>query len=440
MSNLLFARLQMAILLGFHIIFACVGMVMPFLMVASHGLWLKTKEPVYYEMTRAWSKGVAILFATGAVSGTVLSFELGLLWPTFMEHAGPIFGMPFSLEGTAFFIEAIAIGFYLYGWNKVGPFIHWLSAWLVGIAGIASGIFVVAASGWMNSPSGFDWIDGKAYNIDPIKALFNAAWFSQALHMTIAAFAALGFAVVGIHAYFLLKEPQNVFHKKAIKIAIWFAVMAALLQPISGDYSAKDIARRQPIKLAAAEADFNTQHYAPLRIGGIPDMVKRKVNYDIEIPGGLSFLAFGRVDSQVKGLDDFPRDNWPPVAVVHYAFELMVACGMFLAVTGIIFVVGFFKSKDILSKRWFLHLLVFCTPLGFIALESGWTVTEVGRQPWIIYGIMKTKDAVTPMPGLIVPFIAITLLYIFLAVIVAWLMVRQFKSISKKSYETNYQV
>ena len=440
MSNLLFARLQMAMLLGFHIIFACVGMVMPFLMVAAHGLWLKTKEPVYYEMTRAWSKGVAILFATGAVSGTVLSFELGLLWPTFMEHAGPIFGMPFSLEGTAFFIEAIAIGFYLYGWNKVGPFIHWLSGWLVGIAGVASGIFVVAANGWMNSPSGFDWINGKAYHIDPIKALFNAAWFSQSLHMTIAAFAALGFAVVGIHAYFLLKEPKNVFHAKAIKIAIWFAVMAALLQPISGDYSAKDIARRQPIKLAAAEADFNTQHYAPLCIGGIPDMARRKVNYDIEIPGGLSFLAFGRLDSQVKGLDDFPRDNWPPVAVVHYAFELMVACGMFLAVTGLIFVVGSFKNRDILSKRWFLRLLVFCAPLGFIALESGWTVTEVGRQPWIIYGIMKTRDAVTPMPGLIVPFIAITLLYLFLAVVVTWLMVRQFKSISKKSYETNNQV
>ena len=284
------------------------------------------------------------------------------------------------------------------------------------------------------------WIDGRAYNIDPIKALFNDAWFSQALHMTIAAFEALGFAVVGIHAYFLLKGPKNVFHTKAIKIAIWFAVMAALLQPIGGDHSAKDIARRQPIKLAAAEADFNTQNYAPLCVGGIPDMAKRKVNYDIEIPGGLSFLAFGRFDSQVKGLNDFPRDNWPPVAVVHYAFELMIACGMFLAAVGLIFVVGFFKSRDILSKRWFLRLLVFCTPLGFIALESGWTVTEVGRQPWIIYGIMKTKDAVTPMPGLIVPFVAIILLYLFLAVIVAWLMVRQFKSISKKSYETDHQV
>ena len=287
----------------------------------------------------------------------------------------------------------------------------------------------------MNTPTGFDWVNNHAINIDPIKAMFNDAWFSQALHMTIAAFEAVGFAVVGIHAYFLLKEPKNVFHIKAIKIVIWFAVIAALLQPISGDHSAKDIAIRQPIKLAAAEADFKTQNYAPLRIGGIPDMARETVNYGIEIPGVLSFLAFNRFDAQVRGLDDFPRANWPPVPVVHYAFELMVACGTLLAAIGFIFVVLFFMKKDILSKKWFLKLLVFCTPLGFIALESGWTVTEVGRQPWIIYGIMKTRDALTPMPGLVFPFITITTLYIFLTVMVVWVMVRQFKAISKQSYK-----
>ena len=422
MTDLFSARMQMAVSLGFHIVFSCIAMVMPFLMVAAHGLWLKTKHPVYYDLTRAWSKGVAILFATGAVSGTVLSFELGLLWPTFMKHAGPIFGMPFSLEGTAFFIEAIAIGFYLYGWNKVDPHIHWLSGWLVGISGIASGIFVVAANGWMNAPSGFDWVNGQAVNIDPIKALFNRAWFPQALHMTIAAFESVAFGVLGIHAYFLLKDPKNILHRKAIKIAIWFAVAAALLQPISGDHSAKDIAHRQPIKLAAAEAHFETKAYAPLRIGGI------------ELPGLLSFLAFGKFDAQVKGLNDFPKEEWPPVAVVHYAFQLMVICGSILAFVGLVFLVAFLMKKDILFKPWFLKCLVFCTPLGFIALEAGWTVTEVGRQPWIIYGILKTKDSLTPMPGLIVPFIVITSIYVFLTVLVSWLMVRQFKAVSQKAY------
>jgi cytochrome d ubiquinol oxidase subunit I len=436
MTDLFSARMQMAVSLGFHIIFSCIGMVMPFIMVASHRMWLKTKQPVYYDLTKAWSKGVAILFATGAVSGTVLSFELGLLWPTFMKHAGPIFGMPFSLEGTAFFIEAIAIGFYLYGWNKVDPYIHYLSGWVVGIFGVMSGIFVVAANGWMNAPSGFDWVDGRAINIDPVKAFFNAAWPSQALHMTIAAFEAVGFAVAGIHAYFLLKNPQSLLHQKAIRIAIWFAVIAALLQPISGDISAKDIAHRQPIKLAAAEAHFETQKYAPLRIGGIPDVETQTVKYDLKIPGALSFLSFGKFDAEVKGLKDFPRDEWPPVPVVHYSFQLMVACGVIMAGAALLYLIGFFRKKDYLTKPWFLKLLVFCTPLGFIAVEAGWTVTEVGRQPWIIYGIMKTKDALTPMPGLIVPFMAITSLYLFLAFLVSWLMVRQFKAITKNPYDS----
>jgi cytochrome d ubiquinol oxidase subunit I len=193
MDNFMAARSQMALSLGFHIIFSCIGMVMPFFMAVSHFLWLKTGNPVYQNVTKAWSKGVAIFFATGAVSGTVLSFELGLLWPTFMKHAGPIFGMPFSLEGTAFFIEAIALGFFLYGWNRFNRWFHWFTGVVVGISGLASGILVVAANAWMNSPTGFDLIDGKYTNIDPIKAMFNPAWFSQALHMSVAAFAATGF-------------------------------------------------------------------------------------------------------------------------------------------------------------------------------------------------------------------------------------------------------
>ncbi|MCA9399701.1 MAG: cytochrome ubiquinol oxidase subunit I, partial [Candidatus Omnitrophica bacterium] len=197
MTDLLFARYQMTVSLGFHIIFACIGMTMPFFMAVSHWKWLKTGDKVYLNLTKAWSKGVAILFATGAVSGTMLSFELGLLWPKFMEHAGPIFGMPFSMEGTAFFLEAIALGIYLYGWKRIPPYVHWFFGLLVGIAGVTSGIFVVAANAWMNSPAGFDWIDGVAINVDPVKAMFNDAWFTQALHMTLAAFMATGFGVAG---------------------------------------------------------------------------------------------------------------------------------------------------------------------------------------------------------------------------------------------------
>ncbi len=434
LADLLFARLQMSVSLGFHIIFACFGMVMPFLMVVSHYLWLKKKEAVYLDLTKAWSKGVAIFFATGAVSGTVLSFELGLLWPKFMEHAGAIIGLPFSLEGTAFFLEAIAIGFFLYGWEKMDPWLHWASGLVVGICGVTSGIFIVAANSWMNSPSGFDWVDGQALNIDPIKAMFNKAWAEQALHMILAAFISVGFAVAGVHAYLLLKHPQNFLHKKALSIALWFGVVAAILQPFSGDYSAADIARRQPLKLAAAEALFETKPGAPLTIGGIVDETNRKVHFALEIPQALSLLSFHDPQAEVKGLDAFPEDHWPPVAMVHYSFQIMVTIGMFLAFISIAFLFIRFKKKEFGERKNFLRLVAFTTPLGFIALEAGWTVTEVGRQPWIIYEIMKTKDSVTPMPGLIVPFILFTVVYIFLSVVLVWLMRRQFRAVANKVY------
>src|SRR4051812_11607232 len=211
MHDLVAARMQMALSLGFHIVFACIGMTMPVLMAFSEWKWLRTKNPVYLDVTKAWSRGVAIFFAVGAVSGTVLSFELGLLWPTFMKHAGAIIGMPFSWEGTAFFIEAIAIGIFLYGWNRLNRWVHWASGVIISISGVMSGIFVVSANAWMNSPAGFEWVNGEAINIDPVKAMFNKAWLSQSIHMTIAAFVSTSFAVAGVHALLLLKERKNVF-------------------------------------------------------------------------------------------------------------------------------------------------------------------------------------------------------------------------------------
>ncbi len=205
MDNLLAARSTMALSLGFHIIFACIGMTMPFLMVVSHWLYLKRKDEIYLKLTKTWSKGVAIFFAIGAVSGTALSFELGILWPGFMKYAGAIIGMPFSWEGTAFFVEAICIGLFLYGWNKINPYVHWFAGLMVGISGVLSGIFVVTANAWMNAPAGFDWVNGKAINIDPFAAMFNPAWVSQTSHMIIAAFEATAFAVAGLHAFLLLR-------------------------------------------------------------------------------------------------------------------------------------------------------------------------------------------------------------------------------------------
>ncbi|MDP5062082.1 MAG: cytochrome ubiquinol oxidase subunit I [Maribacter sp.] len=427
MENIDAARLQMAFTLIFHIVFACIGMVMPFFMVVSHKKWLNTRNPIYLTLTKSWQKGVAIFFVTGAVSGTALSFELGLLWPEFMKHAGPIIGMPFSLEGAAFFVEALALGFYLYGWNRIPEKFHWFTGIIVGVSGVMSGILVVSANAWMNAPSGFDYINGEFINIDPVKALLNPAWFTQALHMTLAAFTATGFAVAGIHAYQVYKKRNVELHKKAFKIAITFAAIAAILQPLSGDLSAKDIAERQPVKLAAMEAHYETKKGAPLYIGGIVDSEKQEVNYKLEIPYALSFLAFGDFNAEVKGLNDFPKDELPNVAMVHYAFQTMVGLGTLLMLAGIIFFVAKFKKKSWfdLPKFWLLFSIL--APMGFIALEAGWIVTEVGRQPWIIHNIMKTKDAVTPMPGIVFSLYTYIVVYTILTIAVTWLMTRQIK-------------
>jgi cytochrome d ubiquinol oxidase subunit I len=429
MDDFLAARSQMALSLGFHIIYSCIGMVMPVFMAISHYKYIKTQNPVYKNITQAWSKGVAIFFATGAVSGTMLSFELGLLWPKFMEHAGPIFGMPFSLEGVAFFIEAIALGFFLYGWNRFNKWFHWFTGVMVGVSGILSGILVVSANAWMNSPSGFDYVNGQYLNIDPMKAMFNGAWFSESLHMTIAAFSATGFAVAGIHALMIYRKQNVTFHTKAFKIAIIFGSIAAILQPLSGDISAKHAAKRQPAKLAAMEAYFHTQEYAPLVIGGIPDTANKKVNYGIELPGLLSFLVHDDFKTAVNGLDKIPVKDQPNVAVTHYAFQIMVGLGMIMMALGVLYLVATLKVRKWLTKTWFLKLFICATPLGFIALEAGWTVTEVGRQPWIIQDVMRTADAVTPMPGIQYSFYLFSFIYFTLSLAVIFLLQRQIKMV-----------
>ncbi len=440
MNDLLAARSQMAMSLAFHIVFAAIGIALPLLMIIAEWFYLRTKDEVYLTLAKRWAKGAAILFAVGAVSGTVLSFELGLLFPQFMGYAGAIIGMPFSLEGFAFFTEAIFLGIYLYGWNRISPKAHLFAGAVVALSGAASGIFVVIANAWMNAPVGFQLVDGKMVDINPVAAMLNPAAFGQTLHMTLAAYAATGFVVAGIHAFMLLRDAGNLFHRRAVAIALTVGGMASILQPISGDILAKTVARTQPVKLAAMEGQFETERGAPLRIGGIPDEEAGKTDYAIEIPYLLSVLAYGDPNATVKGLNEFPKDEHPPVAIVHIAFQIMVLCGMLMM--GVSLWGAWLyrrmrrrKSGDWLASRWFLRALVFAAPLGFIAIETGWTVTEVGRQPWIIYGIMRTSEAVTPMPGLVVPFVTFTILYIFLAIITAWLLLRQVAASPRDVFE-----
>jgi cytochrome d ubiquinol oxidase subunit I len=299
---------------------------------------------------------------------------------------------------------------------------------MVALSGVLSGIFVVIANAWMNAPTGFRLVDGKPVDIDPIAAMMNTAALPQTLHMTLAAYAATGFAVAGIHAFMLMRDRTNRFHKAALVIALAVGSVSSILQPLSGDLIAKTVAKTQPVKLAAFEGQFHTEHGAPFRIGGIPDEEAGVTRYAIELPYVLSILAYGDPQATVKGLNDFPAYARPPVAIVHISFQIMVACGVAMMLVALWAAWRYLRGRrkqTWLDSKWFLRLLVAAAPLGFIAIETGWTVTEVGRQPWIIYGVMRTSEAVTPMPGLVVPFITFTVLYIFLAAITVWLLLRQ---------------
>jgi cytochrome d ubiquinol oxidase subunit I len=414
MSDLLAARSQMAVSLAFHIIFAVIGIAMPVLMVIAEHRWQRTRDSVYLDLAKRWARGTAILFAVGAVSGTVLSFELGLLWPRFMELAGPLIGMPFSLEGFAFFTEAIFLGVYLYGRDRVSPRAHLLAGVLVAVSGAASGIFVVIANAWMNTPTGFRLEQGMMIGINPIAAMRTPAAFPQVLHMTLAAYAATGLGVAGIHAFLLLKNRSGAFHRAALIIGLLVGAPAAVLQPISGDIAARYVARRQPAKLAAMEAVYQTQAGAPLKV--LPG---------IKIPYALSLLAFHDPHAVVRGLDSVPPDERPNVPLVHLSFNVMVALGTYMALVGLWAGWLALRKRDLAGGRRFLWSVVIAAPCGFLAIEAGWMVTELGRQPWVIYGLLKTADAVTPMPGLVVPFTAITLLYCALAVIVGQVLYSQ---------------
>ncbi len=418
MSNLLAARAQMAMSLGFHIIFAEIGIGMPAMMLLAEWHALRSGDAGYAELAKRWAKGVAILFAVGAVSGTVLSFELGLLWPRFMSFAGAIIGIPFSLEGFAFFTEAIFLGVYLYARDRISSGGRIAAAAIVAASGAASAVFVVMVNAWMNAPAGVTTENGRIVAVNALAGMQSAAALAQSLHMVLAAYAATGLAVAGIHALMIIRGAQRAFHSRALRIALAIGAPAAVLQPLSGDLSARVVAQTQPIKLAALEGQFDTQRGAPLRIGGWPDEAAGRTRFALEIPRGLSFAAYHDANAEVKGLNAFPRRDWPPVAPVHAGFQIMIALGTAMALVSVWCAWVAWRKREIEANRALLRALVVIAPFGFLATEAGWVVTEVGRQPWLIQGLQRTSDGVTPMPGLVVPFVLFTVLYIGLGAIV----------------------
>jgi cytochrome d ubiquinol oxidase subunit I len=438
MDQLTYARSQMGMSLAFHMLFAAVGVALPLVMVIADYLYLRTRDPDYLEYAKRMAKGTAILFAVGAVSGTVLSFELGLLWPTFMGTFGDVVGLPFGMEGFAFFTEAIFLGIYLYGRDRLPPKLHFLSGVAVAVSGLLSAFFVTCVNAWMNDPRGFRMEGGRPADIDPLAAMFSPAWAHETLHALIACYQATAFALAAVHAAVLLRHPSSPLFRKALRVSLAVACAAALIQPLAGDFASRRIAEQQPAKLAGAEALYHTQRRAPLTIGGLPDDRKQEVRFGLEIPSALSIMSFHDPDAEVKGLDAFPPNERPPVAATHLSFQVMVGAGGAMALLALVTMYGWWRKRDLASHRAYLWAVVLCGPLGMIALEAGWLVTEFGRQPWIVRGAMRTAEAVTPFPHLAAPFWTFTLVYVALGIAVVFLLFRQLRHtrVALGSHET----
>jgi cytochrome d ubiquinol oxidase subunit I len=417
-------RAQMGTSLGFHIVFAALGVGLPLLLLIAEGLALRSGEEVWLRLARRWAGAFGILFAIGAVSGTVLSFELGLLWPGFMKFAGGIIGLPFSMEGFAFFIEAIFLGMYLYGWERLSPLQHWLCTIPLSVSGAASAWFVVTANAWMNSPAGFRLVGGRVTDVHPLQAIFNQGTPIETVHTMLSCYLATGFAVAAVYAVGILRGRRGAIYRRGLVLGMAMGSVVAPLMIVTGVINARWVADHQPVKLAAMEGQFQTEAGAPLRIGGIPDPGAHRTQLAIEIPGGLSFLAYGDPGATVRGLDSFPRDQRPDPRPVHVSFQVMVASGFALLLVAAWFVLLAWRRRAIPTTTWLLRAIAAGGVLGFVAMEAGWMVTEIGRQPWIIYGVVRTSQAITPAPGLVISFLASTAIYIGLALALVLLLLR----------------
>ena len=414
-SELFYARQQMALSLGWHIVLACMGIGFPVVVLVTERRHLRTGDPVARELARHWSKILGVLFAVGAVSGTILSFEFGILWPEWMRRYGDVVGLPFAIEGIAFFVEAIFVGIYLYGWDRLPPRVHWWTGVPIAVAGVASAFFVVAANSWMNDPTGFALgADGMPTDIHPWKAMFNRALFPEALHMILAALMVAGFLTASVYAVGMLRGRRDRFHRLGLLIPLTLGCVVAPVQILAGDIAARHVAVHQPVKLAAMEGLQDTRTGAPFTIGGI--YRDGEVVGGIEIPKLLSLLAFHDPGHVVIGLDSVPPGDRPPVNVVRIAFQAMVAIGSALLVLALWLAWSWKRRRDHPASRWFLRAAVVAGPAAVVALEAGWVVTEVGRQPWIVYGVMRVRDAVNTADGLRYGYFGLLLVYAALTV------------------------
>ena len=410
-TNLFAAREQMAFTLAFHIVLACLGVALPATILVAHFIGLKRDDRDAMELAQRWSKAMAVTFAVGAVTGTVLSFEFGLLWPHFMERFGAAFGIAFGIEGLFFFLEAIFLAIFIYGWRRLPGWLHWWSGVPMFICGIGGAFSVVAANSWMNQPQGFT-LDaaGKVVDVEPLKVLINPATGYEVPHMILAAYMVVGFLVASIYAVGMLKGRRDRLHRLGLLIPLTIGLLATPVQLLVGDTAARAVADHQPAKFAGMECIQETGGHQTEWLGGI--CTSDGVKAGIGIPDLDSFLVGFSADTKVTGLNDIPPDQRPPAnTLLHLAFDTMVGIGSALLLLGLWLAWSWWKRRDIPRTPWFLRVVAISGAAAVLALWCGWIVTEVGRQPWIVQGYMRTSEAVTNAGGLWFSFAVVLLLY-----------------------------
>jgi cytochrome d ubiquinol oxidase subunit I len=420
---LLEARQMQALSFAAHIPLVCFAISFPAMVLFVEWLYLRTGDDLYRTLAKRWSRVMVALFAVGVVTGTILSFDFGLLWPGFTATFGSVFGLAFAIEGIAFFMEAIFIAIYVYGWDRLSPRVHFLTGIPVAIAGFVGSMMVISVNGWMNHPTGFQLSNGEAVDVHPFKALFENTYFwHELVHMYLAGYMVAGFLVAGIYAFGRLRGRWGRYERTALVIPLTVAALASPVNVLVGDWAGRNVAEHQPAKLAAFEGLPETQRGAPLHILGW--YTDDQIRYGISIPKALSFLAYHRTNATVKGLDSVPADQRPPVNLVRVSFQLMVAIGTVLALFSVVYLAARVRRRRLPEWPWFYRMLVASGPLALIALIAGWIVTEVGRQPWVVYRTMRTSEAITGAGGIPVGYATLVAVYLGLALAVFWILRR----------------
>jgi cytochrome bd ubiquinol oxidase subunit I len=413
------ARQMQALSFAVHIPLVAFGISFPVMVLFAESRWLRTGDTLYRTLARRWTRIMVALFAVGVITGTILSFEMGLLWPNFTATFGGVFGLGFAIEGFSFFLEAIFIGIYVYGWDKLSPRAHFLSGVPIVLTGFTGSLMVIAVNAWMNHPGGFTLRGGKVVDVHQWQALFgNTYLWHELVHMYIAGYIVSGFVLAGVYAFGRLHGRWGRYERTALAIPLTVAALAAPVQVLVGDWAARDVAQTQPVKLAAIEGLAQTTRGAPEHILGWYE--NGRIRFGVEIPHALSLLAFHSWNAKVQGLDTVAPADRPPVNVVRVSFQTMVGIGTLLALLSVVFIAVRIRRRRLPESRWFYRALVAAGPLSVVALIAGWVTTEVGRQPWVVYRVMPTADAVTGAGGIPVGYTVLALTYVLVGIGVVW--------------------